>query len=78
MNKQRCRFVVGDRVVASAAWEPNDFDGWGRGVGVGEVVETCREAGDVVPSDRVDVRWPAGRCYEDVSQLELAGASCEQ
>jgi hypothetical protein len=62
-------FSVGDKVIKNPAhWEPNDFDGWGRGEGTGEVVEPPFE----LPVDEVDVRWPAGRCFEAVAGLLLA------
>lgn len=36
MNK----FKIGDKVIKNEeTWEPNDFDGWGRVIGVGIVVE---------------------------------------
>ena len=53
---------VGDRVVKDpGAWTANDFDGWGRGRGIGEVVDP------ELPLDpgEADVRWPAGRCFEN-------------
>jgi len=59
-------FEVGDRVVCNpATWEPNDFDSWGRGVGVGVVVEPPFPLGP----DEADVRWPRGRCFEWVRGL---------
>lgn len=59
-------FEVGDRVVRNpATWLPNAFDSWGRGVGVGVVVEPPFPLGP----DEVDVRWPGGRCFESVGQL---------
>ncbi len=59
-------FAVGDRVVRNpATWEPNDFDSWGRGVGVGVVVEPPFP----LEPGRADVRWPAGRCFEDAAGL---------
>jgi hypothetical protein len=59
-------FKVGDRVVRNpATWQPNDFDSWGRGVGVGQIVEPPFTLGP----DEVDVRWPGGRCFESVEQL---------
>jgi hypothetical protein len=57
---------VGDKVVKNpATWRPNAFDAWGRGEGIGEIVEP------EVPLDEgiVDVRWPAGRCFEHVDGL---------
>jgi hypothetical protein len=60
------RFKVGDSVRKNAeTWVPNDFDGWGRGIGIGRVVEPPFE----LDEDEVDVRWPAGRCFEKVAQL---------
>ena len=57
---------VGDRVVRNpATWQPNEFDSWGRGIGIGVVVEPPF----VLDSDEVDVRWPGGRCFESITQL---------
>lgn len=59
-------FQVGKRVVRNpATWQPNAFDRWGRGLGVGVVVDPPFPLG----SDEVDVRWPGGRCFEWVEQL---------
>jgi hypothetical protein len=59
-------FGVGDRVIRNpATWVPTQFDSWGRGVGVGLVVEPPYPLG----TDEVDVRWPGGRCFEWVEQL---------
>lgn len=59
-------FAVGDRVVRNTAiWQPNDFDSWGRGVGVVVVVEPPFRLG----AEEVDVRWPGGRCFEWTAQL---------
>jgi hypothetical protein len=67
-------FEVGDRVVRNpATWQPNDFDSWGRGVGVGVVVEPPFPLG----SGEVDVRWPGGRCFEWVAQLLPAPAASD-
>jgi hypothetical protein len=63
------RFAIGDRVVKNPAmWKPNAFDDWGRGEGVGVVVEPPFHMND----DEVDVRWPHGRCFESTGQLLLA------
>jgi hypothetical protein len=60
------RLAVGDRVVKNPArWRPNAFDSWGRGQGVGVIVEPPF----TLPPDEVDVRWPAGRCFESADQL---------
>ncbi len=57
---------IGDKVIKNEkTWIPNAFDEWGRGIGVGIVVEPPFE----LPDEEVDVRWPAGRCFEFVEQL---------
>ncbi len=57
---------IGDFVKKNPEnWIKNDFDTWGRGIGVGVVVEPPFEMED----DEVDVRWPRGRCFENTSQL---------
>lgn len=70
MKKEDGReFSIGDRVVKNPAdWVPNDFDGWGRGEGVGIVVEPPFP----LEPGCVDVRWPAGRCFEDTAGLAPA------
>jgi hypothetical protein len=61
------KFVPGDRVIKNdATWIPNDFDSWGRGIGVGVVVQAPFRLDDL---GQVDVRWPAGRCFENVNEL---------
>ncbi len=58
----------GDKVIKNPdTWIPNDFDSWGRGLGVGEVVEPPFE----LDADVVDVRWEGGRCFEETNQLKL-------
>jgi hypothetical protein len=60
---------VGDYVRKNpATWLANDFDSWGRGIGIGQVVEPPFE----LEADQVDVRWPRGRCFESVDQLLAA------
>ena len=57
----------GQRVVKNPArWVASDFDGWGRGQGVGIIVQAPYDVSDV---NMVDVRWPGGRCFEAVDQL---------
>jgi|tagenome__1003787_1003787.scaffolds.fasta_scaffold17327713_1 hypothetical protein len=59
-------FRVGDRVIQNpATWKPNSFDEWGRGEGVGVVVEPPFD----LDGRAVDVRWPHGRCFEDIEGL---------
>ena len=63
-------FRVGDRVVRNpATWVASEFDSWGRGVGVGVVVAPPFAGDDL---NLVDVRWPAGRCFEAVRGLRPA------
>ena len=60
-------FKVGDRVVKNErTWVVNDFDNWGRGIGVGVVVEPPFRVDDL---GEVDVRWPHGRCFEKIEGL---------
>ena len=66
MGRTMTLYAIGDRVVANrTTWMPNDFDDWGRGVGVGVVIEPPFP----MDPDEIDVRWPAGRCFEHISQL---------
>lgn len=70
-------FQSGDRVVKNPdTWEPNAFDAWGRGEGVGVVVDPPFQVDDL---KLVDVRWPAGRCFEPLAGLLPAatGRDCE-
>ena len=60
------RFEVGTRVVRNPkTWKTNEFDSWGRGDGIGVVVEPPF----ALDPDEVDVRWPNGRCFESTNQL---------
>lgn len=62
-------FVVGTRVVKNPeTWEVNEFDSWGRGEGIGVVVESPFPIDDL---QLVDVRWPAGRCFESIRGLRV-------
>ena len=59
-------FTVGTHVVKHPeSWRPDEFDAWGRGVGVGIVVESPIP----LDPDTVDVRWPTGRCFERIDGL---------
>jgi hypothetical protein len=69
------KFSVGDKVVRNpATWVPSDLDAWGRGHGVGVVIEPPLHLGD----SGVDVRWPCGRCFEDVAGLLPAPAAADE
>jgi len=60
-------FKIGDSVVKNPeTWEPNEFDFWGRGIGIGQVVKPPFYIDDLAS---VDVRWPAGRCFEKIKGL---------
>lgn len=52
-------------------WVANDFDSWDRGQGVGQIVQPPH----LLPPGEVDVRWPSGRCFEEVFQLLPANPS---
>ena len=58
------QFKIGDLVIKNKkTWEVNDFDSWGRGKGVGKVV---KPPFPLAGTGTVDVRWPAGRCFESI------------
>ncbi len=60
------KFKVGDYVKKNPdKWVPSDFDSWGRGEGIGQIVEPPYELDD----NEVDVRWSGGRCFEFTDQL---------
>jgi len=57
---------VGDRVIKNEqTWIPTEFDSWGRGEGIGVIVEPPFGLND----NEVDVRWVSGRCFEFKNQL---------
>lgn len=59
-------FRIGTQVLKNpATWEPNDFDWWGRGEGIGIVVESPFPLED----DTVCVIWPQGQSFEEVKGL---------
>lgn len=61
-------FEVNDKIVKNEEnWIPNDFDSWGRGEGVGLIVEVYPESN----SSYVDVRWPGGKCWENIDQIKI-------
>jgi len=74
--KLRDDLIISDRPGAESViknpdtWVPDDFDSWGRGLGVGIVIEPPFPLGDT----DVDVRWPAGRCFESIHGLLPAPA----
>ena len=60
-------YKIGDKVVKNETnWIPNDFDNWGRGIGIGEIVEPPFE----LFNHELDVRWPNGRCFETIDQIK--------
>ena len=57
---------IGKQVIKNKdTWIPNDFDNWGRGVGVGTVVKAPFK----LDSDVVDIKWENGRSFENIIQL---------
>ena len=56
----------GDKVKKNdKTWKINDFDSWGRGIGIGIVAVPPHK----LDKNEVDVIWPAGRCFEYIDQL---------
>ncbi len=61
---------VRDKVLKNPdRWIPSDFDAWGAGEGVGEILEVFPDIG------LVDVRWPAGKAFQYMYELTLLGAT---
>ena len=59
------KYTIGKKVKKNPeTWKPNDFDGWGRGEGIGTIVEEIDEK-------EVDVKWTSGRCHEFIDELIL-------
>ena len=57
-------YKVGDKIVKNSnSWKVTEFDSWGRGVGIGTVIE-------IIDTDTVDVRWSGGICYEHIDQIK--------
>lgn len=57
---------IGDKVIKNPdTWIENDFDIWGRGLGVGVIVETPFS----MNGNEIDVIWPNGRCFDTVDQV---------
>ncbi len=60
--------AIGDKVAKNpAGWIASEFDRWGAGFGVGEIVE-------VIDDGSVDVVWPNGRsCHKPCELLRIDG-----
>lgn len=60
------KFNIGDLVIKNEdTWVENSFDIWGRGIGIGIIVEPPFKLND----NFVDVKWPNGRCFEYTDYL---------
>jgi thioredoxin reductase len=58
---------IGDKVIKNdETWVKNHFDTWGRGVGVGIVVEPPFELND----DDIVISWGGEKCFDYISQLK--------
>ncbi len=61
------KLAIGDRVRRRPVnWERDERDDFGRGLGVGVVVEP----GEALPEGEVYVEWPRGWTVEPETQLE--------
>lgn len=59
-------FKIGDKVVKNPyTWIPSEFDAWGAGEGVGEIIKPPFE----LDEGYVDVKWPNGRCFQQTIEL---------
>lgn len=55
---------IGDKVKKNEdTWVPNEFDGWGRGVGTGKIVAWWHIHGEAT------VQWANGKYVESIEQL---------
>ena len=61
---------IGDKVTKNpTTWIADDVDAWGRGIGVGEIVDAQGSTADL---GAAAVHWPAGRCMERLDGLQSA------
>lgn len=68
-------FAIGDRVIKNpATWVASEFDSWGAGVGIGVVIKPPFPLDD----GEVDVRWPAGRCFQREEELLLVPGDTQE
>ena len=59
-------FNIGDLVIPNPrTWQLNEEQAWGRGVGIGVIVEPPFP----LQEGSVDVAWSSGRSFEKVSEL---------
>lgn len=49
----------------SEKWVENEFDKWGRGVGIGIVVKSCFD----LKEGELDIKWPSGSCFENIEEV---------
>lgn len=61
------KLSVGDRVVKNEEyWEESEFDEWGAGEGVGEVIEPPFD----LEEGYYDIKWPSGKCFKKAIELQ--------